>query len=212
MLTDYYSILLSLFVVWTLLLLTPGPDFILMLRNTLSYGYRAGLITGIGITLAISMHVLIAISGIYALSKDSTIYTIVQISGAIYLIYLGVSALLKKKIETYLKNTKHIDSVKRKYEYLKQGFFCNIFNPKAPILMFGIFSQLIPYSATLMQKIFFSLEIIVINLVIWSLFSKFISSSIIEEKLNKYTNSVSFVSNIVLICLGAYVIIYNYAM
>lgn len=212
MLSDYFGVSLSLFIVWTLLLLTPGPDFVLMLRNTLSYGYRVGLITGFGITLAISIHVLIAISGVYVLSRDSSIYALVQILGSIYLIYLGVSGLLKEKQKNILKNTKYVDSTIKKIIYFKQGFLCNIFNPKAPILMLGIFTQLIPYSASSIHKALFSLEIIVINFIVWSLFAKFIGSRFVGGKLNEHANRIGFVSNFILIFLGCYVVMYNYAI
>lgn len=211
MLHEFLTTALSLLFVWTLLLLAPGSDFILMLRNTMRYGYRAGLFTGFGITLAISVHIVIAITGIYFLSKSSLVYTVVQIIGAIYLIYLGVSALLQERQQVHLANEESFCTVEKNLSYFKQGFFCNIFNPKAPIVMLGIFTQLIPYSSTATQKIFFSALMIVISFIVWSLLAKLISSHIVKEKLNQYSHRIAFVSNIVLILLGGYVFFYDLA-
>ena len=137
-----------LFAIWTSLLLVPGPDFFLMLRNTLKNGYKAGLFTGLGITLAIGIHVSLAILGLLILSKNSWLYLAVQIAGAVYLVYIGLSSILKEKdlIVSNMENNACI--IAKKQNFFKEGFFCNILNPKAPILMIGIFSQLIPYSST----------------------------------------------------------------
>ncbi len=66
-----FIIAFSLLLIWTSLLLVPGPDFFLMLRNTLRNGYKAGLFTGLGITLAIGIHVSLAIFGLLIMSKNS---------------------------------------------------------------------------------------------------------------------------------------------
>ena len=203
-----FIIAFSLLLIWTSLLLVPGPDFFLMLRNTLKNGYKAGLFTGLGITLAIGIHVSLAILGLLILSKNSWLYLTVQIAGAVYLLYIGLSSILKEKnlIVSHIEN----DACKiyKKYNFFKEGFFCNILNPKAPILMLGIFSQLIPYSSTVSEKIFFGSEIVAINLIVWSLFSYFIGSKFITNRLNNFTKEIHIFSNLILILLGGSVIVH----
>ena len=203
-----FIIAFSLLLIWTSLLLVPGPDFFLMLRNTLKNGYKAGLFTGLGITLAIGIHVSLAIFGLLILSKNSWLYLAVQIAGAVYLLYIGLSSILKEKdlIVSNMENNACL--IAKKQNFFKEGFFCNILNPKAPILMIGIFSQLIPYSSTVSEKIFFGSEIVAINLIVWSLFSYFIGSKFITNRLNNFTKEIHIFSNLILILLGGSVIVH----
>jgi threonine/homoserine/homoserine lactone efflux protein len=78
----------------TLLILAPGPDSLLVLRNTLRHGRRAGWITASGTISGLLAWAVAAAFGLSALLRVSDLgYNAVRLAGACYLLWLGVSSL-----------------------------------------------------------------------------------------------------------------------
>jgi threonine/homoserine/homoserine lactone efflux protein len=78
----------------TLLILAPGPDSLLVMRNTLRNGRRAGWVTAGGTLSGLLIWVVAAAVGLSALLRVSHIgYEILRLAGAGYLIWLGASGL-----------------------------------------------------------------------------------------------------------------------
>ena len=78
----------------TLLILAPGPDSLLVLRNTLRHGRRAGWVTASGTMSGLLAWAVAAAFGLSALLRVSDLgYDAVRLAGACYLLWLGVSSL-----------------------------------------------------------------------------------------------------------------------
>jgi threonine/homoserine/homoserine lactone efflux protein len=78
----------------TLLILAPGPDSLLVLRNTLRHGRRAGWVTASGTMSGLLAWAVAAAFGLSALLQVSDLgYNAVRLAGACYLLWLGVSSL-----------------------------------------------------------------------------------------------------------------------
>jgi threonine/homoserine/homoserine lactone efflux protein len=203
------EIFISLFVIWPLLVLTPGPAFLLMVRNTLTYGLKPGLCTGFGITVAISIYVFITLFGIYTLSKNETLYHAVKYAGSIYLISLGLLGIIRrKKVLMYFNAA--INPKKSRFFFgraFNEGFLSTLLNPIIPILMLGIFTQLIPASSPTSLKVICLIEVIAINILVCSLLCKLLGYPTIKRKLNSFRTQINIISNLILIGLGTYALI-----
>lgn len=78
----------------TLLILAPGPDSMLVMRNTLRNGRRAGWVTAAGTLSGLLVWAVAAALGLSALLRVSHLgYDILRLVGACYLIWLGLSSL-----------------------------------------------------------------------------------------------------------------------
>ena len=78
----------------TLLILAPGPDSLLVLRNTLRHGRRAGWITATGTLSGLLAWAAAAAFGLSALLRVSHLgYDALRLAGACYLLWLGVTSL-----------------------------------------------------------------------------------------------------------------------
>jgi threonine/homoserine/homoserine lactone efflux protein len=78
----------------TLLIIAPGPDSMLVMRNTLRGGRRAGWVTAAGTMSGLLVWAVSAALGLTALLRVSRVgFDVVRIAGAAYLIWLGVSSL-----------------------------------------------------------------------------------------------------------------------
>lgn len=124
-------------------LLSPGPDFAMILKQSITYGKRASIFSSIGIGLGISVHVIYTILGIgLIISKSIVLFNIIKYMGAAYLIYLGYKSLkskgMKLQTEDILKNEKISD-----LKSFTIGFLCNALNPKATLFFLSMFTVVV---------------------------------------------------------------------
>src|SRR5215218_2922993 len=88
--------LLAFVGVATLVTVTPGADMALVTRNTLRGGFDAGLRTSAGILSGLCFWAFAAAVGVAALvATSATAFTVLKLAGAVYLVYLGLSTLLR---------------------------------------------------------------------------------------------------------------------
>jgi threonine/homoserine/homoserine lactone efflux protein len=122
----------------TLLILAPGPDSLLVMRNTVRDGQRAGWVTACGILSGLLVWVLAAALGLSALLRVSHLgYDILRFAGAGYLIWLGVSSLgLRRRAHAGPGASEPGEAAcrppgraGRRRLYLN-GLLCNLLNPK----------------------------------------------------------------------------------
>jgi threonine/homoserine/homoserine lactone efflux protein len=123
-----------------LVIVTPGQDTALTIRNTLLGGRAAGVCTAIGVSAGQAMWTLCTALGVGALLVASEpAFVALKLAGAAYLIYLGVQALLHRG------RAFAVDSGGRATSSgaLRQGVLSNLGNPK----MLAFFTSLLPQFA-----------------------------------------------------------------
>ena len=115
--------------------MSPGPDFLLVLKQSFSEGRKSALYTSIGIGLGILVHVILCVFGLGILiSNTERIYGFLLALGSIFIIYLGIQSLLDDKI-SLINVKKNKDSFQQSNSLIK-GFLTNILNPKATLFFF----------------------------------------------------------------------------
>ena len=130
-----------------LALISPGPDFVLTVRNALQYGRNMGFATAVGFGLGIALHVSYAIGGVAILiQKFPQIFDVVKNIGALYLIWLGLSTLwsIRKPKAVHEVASEEIVKEQTLMTGFRQGFLTNILNPKATLFTLGLFTSVIP--------------------------------------------------------------------
>ncbi|MDC0611650.1 LysE family translocator [Vibrio sp.] len=136
--------LTSYLILGLLIVISPGADFVLVLKNSLSRGRTAGVLTGIGIGMGVCIHITYSILGIsHLLSQNMVIFNIIKYAGSAYLIYLGITGIFGSKNAFDAKPsiaTKETVPLRR---YFAQGFLCNMLNPKTMLFFLSVFSQLV---------------------------------------------------------------------
>ena len=121
-----------------LVIVTPGQDTALTIRNTLLGGRRGGVRTAAGVAAGQATWTLAASAGVVALLRASEpAFTAVRLLGAAYLVYLGLQTLLRRG---------HVEpragvSSRRAF---RQGLLSNLGNPKMAVF----FTSLLPQFGT----------------------------------------------------------------
>lgn len=143
----YFLHWLTLTALFSLATISPGPDFVLAVRNSIVYSRRTGLFTALGFGLGILVHVSYTVLGIAAIiSRSILLFNAIKLAGAAYLIYIGVNALRSRgmgqaAVNQALKNTDHKEM--SSFAALRSGFLTNVLNPKVTLFFLAIFSQII---------------------------------------------------------------------
>lgn len=134
---------------------SPGPDFAIVTKNTVSYGKKTGRITALGVGTAILLHVTYAVLGFSLLVKtNETIFTIVKWLGAVFLVYLGIASLMT----TPQSKTEELTSISRTISSRKafaMGFFTNALNVKAMLFFLFLFTSVVKTTTPLPVKVFY---------------------------------------------------------
>lgn len=90
----YLQEFLLLATIHFLAVVAPGPDFAVVVQQSISSGRKIGAITALGIGAGISVHVLYTILGFGLLMQtNEMVFTLVKIVSAIYLVYLGFNLI-----------------------------------------------------------------------------------------------------------------------
>lgn len=205
-----YSEFVSVGIISLLSAMSPGPDFACVTKNTLVHARRAGIFTSIGIASAIIIHMIYCVLGIAILiSQSPYLFNFIKYLGAAYLIYLGINLVLTKSISNLHLSNPHAVRKMSDFTAFRQGFLCNLLNPKAMMFFLALFTLLIKPATPTSFKIIYALEIILITL-LW-----FITLTILlsHKKVSRYLNRAEFyiikLLGIFLIAFGVIILFYK---
>jgi threonine/homoserine/homoserine lactone efflux protein len=121
------------------LLVIPGPSVLYIMTRSVEQGRKAGLVSVLGIHTGTLVHIAAAATGLSALLLTSaTLFDIVKLAGAGYLIVLGISRLVKRVQPT--ERTIERASLQRVFA---QGFVVNVLNPKTALFFVAFFPQFV---------------------------------------------------------------------
>ena len=128
-----------------LAVVSPGPDFAVVLRQSLGLGRRAGRWTSIGIGAAILIHVSYSLLGIGLVIRGSpTWFAVLKYLGAAYIAWIGVQALWTKPRGTGTGEVGgQLNTSPSATASFLTGFMTNVLNPKATLFFIALFATLI---------------------------------------------------------------------
>ncbi|MGZ2591686.1 LysE family translocator [Staphylococcus borealis] len=159
-----------------LIIIVPGPDFLIVMKNTIHSGKVNGAMSALGITSAHVIYSSLAVLGIiYILTSLYYIFLIIKILGACYLVYLGVQSIRTARQSMNFNTTRiGIDDVSYFTSY-RQGFISTILNPKALLYYVSVLPQFLSTGGIEVKSQVAILSIIVIIVIlIWFLFRVFV--------------------------------------
>jgi RhtB (resistance to homoserine/threonine) family protein len=132
-----------------LMILTPGNDNILVLRNTLTKGKLAGLVTSAGVMTGICIHTGMAALGLSViLARSAVAFESIKLIGAAYLVFLGIQSLRNAikgngRLSELADARQAKDRKKNLAGVYLQGALTNILNPKVAFFFLSFLPQFI---------------------------------------------------------------------
>lgn len=166
-----------LFVISGLLLnVTPGPDVLYILGRSAGQGFRAGVWAALGIGAGCFVHIVAAALGLSAILATSAMaFAVVKWIGAAYLLYIGVSMLLARRVSVVtpvaaLPRTSHT-------RIFWQGFLTNVLNPKVALFFLAFVPQFIDVaSPTKVMAFLFLGAVFNVNAALWNILVAWMSA------------------------------------
>lgn len=141
--TQYLSQFATIAFFHLLAVASPGPDFAVVVKQSVSHGRVTALWTSFGVGTGIFLHVLYSLLGIGVVVSQSLVaFTVMKYMGAAYLVYIGCKALRARPASPhyYSAGRKATPSAGRAYW---TGFLTNGLNPKATLFFLSLFTVVI---------------------------------------------------------------------
>lgn len=152
--------------IYFLALLSPGQDFFLIIKHALTHGYQKAWWSCLGIASGNALYIALAYIGHEFLSRYALVVSLIEMGGALFLLYLGFLLLLAPKPS--LENALHVKS-KMAFKLLVQGLLSALLNPKNILFYFSLLFMIIKPETVLHVKIFYAVWMIAL-LLVWDMF------------------------------------------
>jgi threonine/homoserine/homoserine lactone efflux protein len=193
--------LIAVALITILAVISPGPDFAMVTRNSYLFGRRTGLICALGIALGEQVHVFYTMFGVSLLAHYAQpVLQGIKLAGACYLIYMGWKTFFNRtQVSRDLSARPPISG----WQALYSGFLTNALNPKTTLFVVSTYTQVVspgtPLSWQFGYGLFMSLaHWIWFGVVAWSVSSPFLRRLLLDHQL-----AADRVVGAVLMALGA---------
>lgn len=140
----FFSEFLTIAIAHLIAVASPGPDFAIVLRHSVSLGRRAGTWTSAGIALGILLHASYCLLGLgVLLSSSPRLFALLLALAGIYLVYLGVGAIRASLQGPVALQADGSGLGAGPGRWLLTGFLTNGLNPKVTLFFLALFTVVI---------------------------------------------------------------------
>ncbi|EPL9568125.1 LysE family translocator [Providencia rettgeri] len=199
--------ILAVATITILAVISPGPDFAMVTRQSYTYGIKTGLLCALGIAIGVQVHVFYTIFGItLIIMSSSTLFLAVKLMGVFYLVYIGVNSFTNKtKIAINSTTTQLISN----FSAFKTGFLTNALNPKTMFFVVSVYSQVIQAGNPTWLNLGYGVFISFVHLIWFSLIALFFASPSIRNKVLSYQAVMDKTIGALLVLLGISLLFFN---
>ena len=140
-----------------LALLSPGPDFFLVMQASLRLPRRYGFAICSGIAIANGVYIALAVIGLEVVREMGWFLSLLKYLGGVYLLFLGVM-LLRTPVQSFDNRVSdsflQVQNVKRQFLI---GFMSAILNPKNVIFYLSLFTVMVSDQTVFLTRCFYAL-------------------------------------------------------
>jgi threonine/homoserine/homoserine lactone efflux protein len=192
-------VLAGVFAVFIPALMLPGPDFVAVVRSSMTRGTTAGLLTTIGVSSGLGFYATLSLLGLSAILVEYQWLTwMVRVLGGGYLIYLGIRLLLSKPRRIDVSE----DPKATRGSPLIFGFLVTLTNPKAIVLFTSVFATAVSKS-TPFWFLGLMIALVVASAMIWySVVSLFMSSGPVIRRFQNAQHWIERAAGVCFIGIG----------
>jgi RhtB (resistance to homoserine/threonine) family protein len=192
--------LFTVVAITSVVMVTPGPDMLLVLRNTVVAGRRAGLRTSCGVLAGNLVHITYCLLGIGLLiAKSIVAFSALKYAAAAYLVYLGIMSFRagNEPIEAG-----EVESHGISRRWFLQGFINNVLNPKGALFYLGVFTVVITPGTSAAVMLLLVSSMMLISASFWLLFVATLDRPTVRGWFSRSQRAVNRVCGAVLILFG----------
>ncbi|AWI08523.1 LysE family translocator [Ereboglobus luteus] len=204
-----YPQLLTLLGILTVGLISPGPDFFLIVKNSMSGSRLRAFATGWGIAAGLCVQVIVLSLGLAM--APPVVLRIVQLAGAAVLMWIGLKTLLARPVVNQPAQASEgmdADKYERKQATagFMEGFLCNATNVKVFVFFTSLFSQFVVADSPMSWRVFMPVVVVIHGLVMWSLITWALLFPPVARQLTRTQRWLPRVFGVILIGFALFVV------
>jgi RhtB (resistance to homoserine/threonine) family protein len=190
-----------------ILIVTPGPDTALIIRQALRSGARAASRSAVGVGVGSSVWAMASVLGVAVLLEGSAAaFTVLKLAGAAYLIYLGARSLIGSfgaAADAASDSAPPTGTPRRVSSAFKQGLLNNLLNPKAGAIFVTVMPQFIqPHDS--LPRLLLMVACYDVLVVVWLCAYGYVVGRAGRSRIGvRVRRSLERVTGVVMIALGA---------
>lgn len=192
--------LFTVVAITSVVMVTPGPDMLLVLRNTVVAGRRAGVRTSWGVLAGNLLHITYCLLGIGLLIARSIVaFAALKYAAAAYLVYLGIMSF-RAASEPIEAGEVEAHGISRRW--FLQGFINNVLNPKGALFYLGVFTVVITPGTSAAVMLLLVASMMLVSASFWLLFVSTLDRPVVRGWFARSQRAVNRVCGAVLILFG----------
>lgn len=185
-------------------LLSPGPDFFLLIGFAIRYRLRGSAGLCVGIATGNALYIVLVIMGSSALRQFAPLFTAIELLGALYLLWIGVHLLRSRPQILAIPHTQQQCPSWRKQCLL--GLGSALLNPKNALFYLALMTALLGPEVTLLQQSVSGIWMVLVVL-LWDLaLVTLIGLPTVQQRLSRSICWIERSAGAVLIVFGVWIL------
>jgi len=207
MIEPYWSEFLTVALLHLLAVASPGPDFAVILKQSLCRTRKEAIWTSLGISTGISVHVTYSLLGLGILISQSLLaFNILKFIAVTYLLYIGWQSLRAQPRSALdsgaIPDNSSIALNSHPASAFKLGFLTNVLNPKATLFFVALFAAVISPETPVLIRAFYGVWMVFATGLWFIGLSLLFSRPGIKTKFTRFGHWVERIMGIALIALA----------
>lgn len=195
--------ILTVLAVFTLAILSPGPNFLLVLNRTLTNSRQTGIYTALGVATGSALFAMAGLMGLLLLISALPHFPVAsRFIGGTYLAWIGLQMLYKtvtaSKQKAFVSST---SSISPRHAY-RTGLLTNLTNPKAWAFYLSLFALVVSPSIPLWGKGLLNLAMFLISFFWYATVAIMISNNLVRPLFLRGQVLIQGVTGLLLVWLG----------
>ena len=199
---EMVSLIISVSIIHLFAVISPGPDFIMCCRNSLTYSRKTGIWTAVGFGMGTSVHIFYSIAGLaLIISKSILLFNTIKYLGAAYLIYIGLKSILSKSSKIDLGEQYKKADISH-FAAIRIGFLTNVLNPKVSLFFLSLFTLVISPKTPMLIMGIMTIIMVATTILWFSLVSILLTQEKIRSFFERFQGVINKTSGGLLIAFG----------
>ena len=196
-------VLLSVFGIFIPALMLPGPDFVAVVRASMTRGTRAGLLTTIGVSIGLGFYATLGLLGLSALLVQMEwLAMTVRILGGAYLIYVGIRLVLALPTQMVVKDGRDLGA-----NAVLGGLIVTLTNPKAIVLFASVFATAVTPATPVWLMVLMIGLVVASSLGWYTIVSLFMSSTPVMRRFSRAQIWIERAAGVCFVAIGGRILV-----
>ena len=205
---DFYVQFISIAAIHIFAVMSPGPDFAVIVKQSITRGRKAALAASLGIGTGILAHVALCMLGLsMVIAESDFLFSLIKILGASYLIYIGTMSIIHRSDIDAIASEG--SSATLDFESFKIGLLTNILNPKATLFFLSLYAVVITDKTTLQIQALYGLWMAFATALWFSFLSVALTNKAVLKKIQSIASKVQVATGLVLIVFAVKLLFSN---